>query len=152
MGTTDDFTPSFLHFSLFSTALWDLANSGPVHSLMSSSHLFLCLSCLLPPFTVLCKMILARQSVGTYQSLYWSIQLVKNRCLKGAKTRSWSLPFCDWQSVSVMSRTSRHCEALVSFMSQVNLSLFFIGKERTNVGAAWEASIRSEDLLLMHEY
>ena len=24
-GTTDDFTTSFLHFSLFSTALWDLA-------------------------------------------------------------------------------------------------------------------------------
>ena len=51
-GTTDDFTISFLHFSLFSTALWDLPNSRPVHSLMLSSHLFLCLPCLLPPFTV----------------------------------------------------------------------------------------------------
>ena len=58
LGTTDDFTTSFLHFSLFSTALWDLANSRPVHSLMS--HLFLCLPCLLPPFTVPCKMVLAR--------------------------------------------------------------------------------------------
>ena len=29
-------------FSLFSTALWDLTNSRPVHSLMLSSHLFLC--------------------------------------------------------------------------------------------------------------
>ena len=37
-GTTDDFATSFLHFSLFSTALWDLANSRPVHSLMLSSH------------------------------------------------------------------------------------------------------------------
>ena len=27
-GTTDDFATSFLHFPLFSTALWDLANSG----------------------------------------------------------------------------------------------------------------------------
>ena len=27
-GTTDDFTTSFLHFSLFSTALWDLVNSS----------------------------------------------------------------------------------------------------------------------------
>ena len=44
-GTTDDFATSFLHFSLFSTALLDLANSRPVHSLMLSSHLFLCLSC-----------------------------------------------------------------------------------------------------------
>ena len=57
---TDDFTPSFLHFSVFSTALWDLANSGPVHSLMLSSHLFHCPPCLLPPFTVPCKMVLAR--------------------------------------------------------------------------------------------
>ena len=58
-GTKEDFTTSFLPSSLFSTALWDLANSRPVHSLMLSSHLFLCLSCLLPPFTVPCKMILA---------------------------------------------------------------------------------------------
>ena len=47
-------------FSLFSTALWDLVNSRPVHSLMLSSHLFLCLPCLLLPFTVPCKMVLAR--------------------------------------------------------------------------------------------
>ena len=59
-GTTDDFATSFLHFSLFSTALWDLSNSRPVHSLMLSSHLFLCPPCLLPPFTVPCKMVLAR--------------------------------------------------------------------------------------------
>ena len=59
-GTTDGFTTSFLHFSKFSTALWDLANSKPVHSLMLSSHLFLCLPCLLPPFTVVCKMVLVR--------------------------------------------------------------------------------------------
>ena len=58
--TTDDFTTSFLHFSLFSTALWDLANSRPIHFLMLSSHLFLCQPCLLPPFTVPCQMVLAR--------------------------------------------------------------------------------------------
>ena len=49
-GTPDDFTTSFLHFPLFSTALWDLANSRPVQFLMLSSHLFFCLPCLLPPF------------------------------------------------------------------------------------------------------
>ena len=59
-GTTDDFATSFLHFSLFSTALWDVANSRPVHSLMLSFNLFLCLPCLLPPFTVPCKMGLVR--------------------------------------------------------------------------------------------
>ena len=59
-GTTDDFATSLLYFSLFSTALWDLPNSRPVHSLMLSSRLFLCLPCLLPPFTVPCKMVLTR--------------------------------------------------------------------------------------------
>ena len=59
-GTTDDSTTSFLHFFLFSTALLDLANTGPVHSQMLSSHLFLCLPCLLPPFTEPCKKGLAR--------------------------------------------------------------------------------------------
>ena len=53
------FTTSFPHFCLFSTAVWDLANSRPVYSLMLSSHLFLCLPCVLPPFTVPCKMVLA---------------------------------------------------------------------------------------------
>ena len=54
------FCNQFSPFSLFSAALWDLPNSRPVHSLMLSSHLFLCLPCLLPPFTVPCKMVLAR--------------------------------------------------------------------------------------------
>ena len=35
-GTTDDFTTNFLHFPLLTTALWDLANSRPVHSLVLS--------------------------------------------------------------------------------------------------------------------
>ena len=39
-GTTDDFATSFLHFSLFSTALWDLPNCRPVHCLTLSSHFF----------------------------------------------------------------------------------------------------------------
>ena len=39
-GTTEDLTTSFLHSSPFLTALRDLANSRPVHSLMMSYHLF----------------------------------------------------------------------------------------------------------------
>ena len=46
--TTYDFATSFIHFSLFSTAFWDLANSRPIHSLTLSSHIFLCLPCLHP--------------------------------------------------------------------------------------------------------
>ena len=59
-GTTDDATTNSFLFSPFSTALWDLAKSRPVHSLMLSAHLFLCLPRLLPPFTVPCKMVLAK--------------------------------------------------------------------------------------------
>ena len=43
-GTKYDFATSFLHFSLFSTAFWDLPTSRPVHSLMLSSHLLSALS------------------------------------------------------------------------------------------------------------
>ena len=73
-GTTDDFATSFLLFFLFSTALWDLANSRPVHSLMSF-HLLLCLPRLLPPFTVPCRMVLARPENGRHDyTMAWSIQ------------------------------------------------------------------------------
>ena len=74
-GTTDGFTTSFLHFSLFSTALWDLANSRPVHFLMLSSHLFFCLPCLLPPFTVPCKMVLARPDERETRPYHFSLRL-----------------------------------------------------------------------------
>ena len=43
-GTTDDFATSCLHLSQFSTALWDLPNSRPVHTLTLFSHLFLYLA------------------------------------------------------------------------------------------------------------
>ena len=58
-GTIDDFATSFLHFSLFSTALWDLPNIACSYPDVVFT-LFLCLPCHLPPFTVPCKMVLAR--------------------------------------------------------------------------------------------
>ena len=74
-GTTDDFTTNFLHFPLFSTALWDSAISRPVHSLMLSSHLLLCPPCLLSPFTVPCKMVLARPDEGETWQYHCSVRL-----------------------------------------------------------------------------
>ena len=74
-GTTDDFATSFLHYPLFSISLWDLPNSRPVHSLMLSSHLFLCPPCLLPPFTVPCKMVLARPDEREIRPYYCSLRL-----------------------------------------------------------------------------
>ena len=74
-GTKDDFTTSFLHISLFSIALWDLPNSRPVHSLMLSSHFFFCLPCLLPPFSVPCKMVLARPDERETSPYHCSLRL-----------------------------------------------------------------------------
>ena len=74
-GTADDFKASFLHFCIYSTALRDLANSRPVLSLMLSSHLFLCLPCLLPSFTVPCKMVLARPNQPETWPYYCSLHL-----------------------------------------------------------------------------
>ena len=92
-STTDDFTTTLLHFSLFSTALWDLAYSRPVHSLMLSSHLFLCLPRLHPPFTVPCKMVLARpneREIWPYHcSLCLSTMVKWSSCGQSA---CWFLP------------------------------------------------------------
>ena len=89
--TTDDFTTSFLHLSLFSTALLDLPNSRPVHFLMLSSHLFLCLPCLLPPFTVPCKMVLARPELKTcpYHCNLHLCAMVKSRRVVRLPAASW---------------------------------------------------------------
>ena len=58
-GTTVDFTTSFLHSLRFSAFRSSIFHSRPVHSLMLSSHRFLCLPLRLPPWTVPCRIILA---------------------------------------------------------------------------------------------
>ena len=63
-------------FALFSTALWDMANSRPVHSLMLSSHLFFYMPSLLPPFTVPSKMVLARLDERETCPYHFSLRLL----------------------------------------------------------------------------
>ena len=75
VGTPQIISQPFLHSSLFSNALWDLVNSRPVHSLMLSSHLFRCLPCLLPPFTVPCKTVLAGPDERETFPYHWSLRL-----------------------------------------------------------------------------
>ena len=60
---------------LFSTALWNLANSRPIRFPMLSSHLFLCLPCLLPLFTVPCQMVLARPDEREACPYHFSLHL-----------------------------------------------------------------------------
>ena len=122
-GTTDDFATSFLHFSLFSTALWDLPNSRPVHSLMLSSHLFLCLPCLLPPFTVPCKMVSARPDEWETWPYHCSLHLFtivrKSSC---GPIACWNLA---WTSSSVTWSLYEMCIALQQHF--ISILVFFLG-------------------------
>ena len=95
-GTTDDFATTFLHFSLFSTALWDLTNSRPVHSLMLSFHLFLYLPCLLPSFTVPCKMVLAEPDERETCPYHCSLRL----CTMVRRSSCGLLPAGSWHGLS----------------------------------------------------
>ena len=60
---------------LFATALWDLVNSRPVHSLILSSQLFFSVPCLLPPFTVPRKIPLARPDEREICPYHFSLRL-----------------------------------------------------------------------------
>ena len=119
-GTTDDFAISFLHFSLFSTALWDLPNSRPVHSLMLSSHLFLCLPCFLLPFTVPCKMVLARpderETWPYHCSLCFFMIVKRSSC---SPIACWILA---WTSLLVTWSLYEMCSILWKHI----ISLFFV--------------------------
>ena len=129
-GTTDDFATSFLHFSLYSTALRDLPNSRPVHSLMLSSHLFLCPSCLLPPFTVPCKMVLARPDIALVVPVQrqgsWSLEvfesLGKMICHLRGLENLWKKLIIQlklfetlWISTSVKRKTDQASDFLTEF-------------------------------------
>ena len=61
-GTTVDFTTSFLHSLWFSAFGSMIFHSWPVHSLMLSSHRFLCLRLGLPPWIVPCRIVLVLAS------------------------------------------------------------------------------------------
>ena len=58
-GTTVDFTTSFLHSSRFSAFRNMMFHWRPVHTLMLSSHRFLCLPLRLSHWTVPCRTVLA---------------------------------------------------------------------------------------------
>ena len=57
--TTDESATIPFHLVLFSAALVEQTNSIPVHSLILSSHLFLCPPHLFP-FTVFCRIVFAK--------------------------------------------------------------------------------------------
>ena len=74
-GTTVDFTTSFLHSSRFSAFRSMMFHSRPVHSLMLSSHRFLCLPLRLPPWTVPCRIVLASPDDRVTCPYHFSLRL-----------------------------------------------------------------------------
>ena len=60
---------------VISHCVLDLVNSRLVHSLMLSSHFLFCLPCLLPLFTVPCKMVLARPDERETYPYHFSLRL-----------------------------------------------------------------------------
>ena len=74
-GTTVDFTTSFLHCSWFSAFRSVMFHWRPVHSLMLSSHRFLCLPLRLPPWTVPCRIVLASPDDRVTCPYHFSLRL-----------------------------------------------------------------------------
>ena len=74
-GTTVDFTTSFLPSSQFSAFRSMMFHSRPVHSLMLSSHRFLCLPLCLPPWTVPCRIVLASPDDSVMCPYHFSLRL-----------------------------------------------------------------------------
>ena len=74
-GTIVDFTTSFLHSLQFSAFRSMMFHSRPVHSLMLSSHRFLCLPLSLPPSTVPCRIVLANPDDRVTRPYHFSLRL-----------------------------------------------------------------------------
>ena len=74
-GTTVDFTASFLHSSRLSAFRSMVFHPRPVHSLMLSSHRFLCLPLRLPPWTVPCSIVLASPDDRVTCPYHFSLRL-----------------------------------------------------------------------------
>ena len=95
-GTTDDLATSSLHSSRLSAFLMAVPIVKPVHSGMLSSHLFLCLPRLLPPWTVPCMTVLA----SPVDLVMWPYHL-SFRCLTVVRRSS-----CGPMACRVLFRTS----------------------------------------------
>ena len=81
-GTTVDFTTSFLHSLRFSAFGSSIFYSRPVHSLMLSSHHFLCLPLRLPPWTVPCWIVLASPDGRVKCPYHFSLRLFTTSMVK----------------------------------------------------------------------
>ena len=126
-----DFATTFIHFSLFSTSLWDLPNSRPVHSLMLSSHFFFCLPCLLPPFTVPCKMVLARPDEQETHQYHCSLHLFT------MVRRSSCGPIAYWILAQTLSLVTWSLYEMCSILQQHLISMACI--------LLWSSAVMSHD-------
>ena len=87
-GTTVDFTTSFLHFLWFLAFSRSIFHSRPVHSLMLTSHCFLCLPLRLPLWTVRCRIVLASPDDCLTCPYHFSLRLFTE--VRNGGHRLWS--------------------------------------------------------------
>ena len=96
-GTTDEIVTIPFHLVLFSAALVELAKSIPVHSLILSSHLFVCLPLYLFPFNVPCRIVFAKP-----EDLEIWLNHLSFRFLTSVRSSSYS-PMAAWISLRTSS-------------------------------------------------
>ena len=147
-GATDEFATIPFHLFLFSAALVELTNSILVHSLILSSHLFLCLP-LLFPFTVPCTIVLAKPEDFEMWPNHLSFRFLTR--VRSYHILQW-LPgsFCKppyWQH-----GPSKKC--YIAFDSISSQSLFFVapalaGRHRR---ASFRPFVRSSVRTFIHSY
>ena len=89
-GTTVHFTTSFLHSSRLSAFHRSIFHSRPVHSLMLSSHHFLCLPLRLPPWTVPSRIVLASPDDRVTCPYHFRLRLF-------TEVRSWHHTIKSWR-------------------------------------------------------
>ena len=88
LGTTDEFATISFYLILFSAALVELTNSIPVHSLILSSHLLICLP-LQIPFIVPCRIVFAKPNLEMWPNPLSFSFLTRVRSLSYSPITAW---------------------------------------------------------------
>ena len=116
-----------LHLFLFSTSLWELANSSPVHSLMLSSHLFFSLPHSSHSHMVCCKMVFTRPDTCETWAYHFSLRFLT------CQVFVWS-------------------DGLLDFVTVVLRSMFHKGTERWTTQGSTSALFWNWDWCYCHSH
>ena len=117
-GTTDDVATIPFHLFLSSAALMDSPNPIPVHSLMLSSHLYVCLPLFLAPFTVPCRIVFSMPE----DLEMWPYHLSFRFCTMVKRSSCTQIAF--WILLRTSSFVTRKCSEVSCSISSHGLGSF----------------------------